>query len=71
MFECEYCSKIFTTNKILRHHQKHVMYCLKIQEERKALYKKINELRDKEIEIEEAKQRANNKEINTWHLILK
>ena len=32
MFQCEYCSKIFATNKILRHHQMHVKYCLKIQE---------------------------------------
>jgi len=58
MFQCGYCSKIFRTNKILRHHQTHVMYCLKIQEERKALSKKMIELQ----EIEEAKKRANTKE---------
>jgi hypothetical protein len=35
MFQCNFCSKTFATNKILRHHQNHVKYCLKIQEELK------------------------------------
>jgi hypothetical protein len=34
MFQCEYCFNIFGTNKILRHHQLNVKYCLKIQQEK-------------------------------------
>jgi hypothetical protein len=49
MFQCEYCSKIFATNKILRHHQMHVKYCLKIQEEiQQALDKALDEAKKKE-----------------------
>ena len=33
MFNCEYCSNIFASSKILRHHQMNVKYCLKIQED--------------------------------------
>jgi hypothetical protein len=52
MFQCEYCSKIFATNKILRHHQMHVKYCLKIQEEiQQALDKALDEAKKKAKEL--------------------
>ena len=48
MIQCEYCSKIFATNKILRHHQMHVKYCVKIQEERQqVLAKALDEAKEK------------------------
>ena len=37
MFKCDYCSNMFITTKILRHHQISVKYCLKIQEEKAKL----------------------------------
>ena len=32
MFQCQFCSNIFVTKKILNHHQLNVKYCLKIQQ---------------------------------------
>jgi hypothetical protein len=61
MFECEYCSKIFATNKILRHHQMHVKYCLKIQEakakeedEKALIESKIKDIEENKAKEEEA-----------------
>jgi hypothetical protein len=63
MFHCEYCSKIFATNKILRHHQMHVKYCLKIQEEiQQALAKALDEAKKKE-EAEEVILKEKTKEL--------
>ena len=50
MFKCEHCSKIFKTNKILRHHQMHVKYCLKIQEN-DALAKKNEHINNLKLQV--------------------
>ena len=73
MFQCDYCSKIFTTNKILRHHQMHVKYCLKIQETKakedadakaKALVETLLEAKEKERKELEAKERKEAEELS-------
>ena len=37
MEQCQFCNNMFATNKTLRHHQMHVKYCLKIQENKTSL----------------------------------
>ena len=65
MFQCDYCSKMFATNKTLRHHQMHVKYCLKIQEikDEHAKAKVLLEAKENERKELEAKERKESEEL--------
>jgi len=64
MFQCQFCSNIFVTKKILNHHQLKVKYCLKIQQAKedadaktKTLLEAFVEAKEKEKKELEAKER--------------
>jgi len=64
MFQCQFCSNIFVTKKILNHHQLKVKYCLKIQQSKedadaktKTLLEAFVEAKEKEKKELEAKER--------------
>jgi hypothetical protein len=66
MFQCQFCSNIFVTKKILNHHQLKVKYCLKIQqakEDADAKTKTLLEAKEKEKQEVEAKERKEAEEL--------
>jgi hypothetical protein len=66
MFQCQFCSNIFVTKKILNHHQLNVKYCLKIQqakEDADAKTKALLEAKENERKELEAKKKKETEEL--------
>jgi len=70
MFQCQFCSNIFVTKKILNHHQLNVKYCLKIQKAKedadaktKTLLEALLEAKENERKELEAKEKKETEEL--------
>ena len=67
MFQCQFCSNIFVTKKILNHHQLNVKYCLKIQQAKEEYDAKAL-VEAKENEKKELEAQAESKKVETTKL---